>query len=177
VAAADAEDGRRRPDGEGREAAKHLRVVVVEVGERPAEDDGLRVELFGRLDHLGEMRDANLGLDDQPLDIVDDVVEREPRDVTLALQLGGGRLAPLAAREFGEVGLVAQQVVDDEDANLVDPLLEGLVRAVGALAVWERERVELLLRVVVCLWRHRAKTLSPLVLHFRCAAGAAGCSG
>src|ERR1044072_9386871 len=74
VAAADAEDGRRRLHGAGPDAAQHLRGVVVEVGERAAQPDGLGLELLGGVHGLGQMRDANLGLFDEPLDVVDDVV-------------------------------------------------------------------------------------------------------
>src|SRR4051812_40486941 len=106
------------------------------------------------------MRDVYLGLLDQPLDVVDDVVERKPGDVALAFELRRRRLAPLAARRLGEVRLVAQEVVDDEDADAPYPLLERLVRAVGTLAVREGKRVELLLgRVLGRLCSHLEKVL------------------
>src|SRR5215211_1427519 len=49
--------------------------VVVEVRQRPAQHDGLGGELGRGRGGLREVRDADLGLLDEPLDVVDDVVE------------------------------------------------------------------------------------------------------
>jgi hypothetical protein len=142
VPAADAEDGRRRPHGELREATEHGGVVVVEVGERAAQHDGVGPELARGLDGLGEMRDARLGLAHQPRHVRDDVLDGEVRDVALARDLRLGALAQLFERHVGEVTLFEQEVVDDEDADRLDALLDGLEGAVGPLGVGEGERLD-----------------------------------
>src|SRR5919199_475432 len=162
VSAADAEHRDLRPHDPAGEAADHLRVVVVEVRERAAQDDGLRAKLLDRLDSLREVYDASLWLLDETRDVADDVLDGERGDVALAFELRGSRLAPLPAREVGEVRLVAQERVDDEDADRADALLDRLVVAEGALAVGEGERVRLfVLRLLGRLWRRQVNRNPP----------------
>jgi hypothetical protein len=142
VAAADAEDGRGGADGEVGEAAQHLGLVVVEVGERAGEDDGVWAELAGGLDCLRQVCDARLGVAHEPRDVRDDVVHGEVRDVPLARDLRLGPLAQLLQGRLGEVALFEQEVVDDEDADRVNPLLDGLEGAEGALGEGEGERLD-----------------------------------
>lgn len=132
-------------------------IVVVKVAQRSAQGNRIRAKLFFSLSDLGKMRDANLGFSHKPQHVVAYVVERESGDFAVVLQIGLEMFPPLFNSHVGDVSLVAQEIVNDEDARRLDTFFDRLVPAECALVEGEWERLCFVYRDVFVkqyLFRH-----------------------
>ena len=160
--ATDAEHGPARPAYEGSEVVDDSLVIKIKILKRAAQDNRLRAKLLDRFCYLREVRFVYVRVLDETRDVVADIFEGEFSDQALAIEMHPDIRAPLFQRHFGEVSLVAQEIIYDEHAHLIDAFFYRLVAAGSALIERERERlgfIERYLFVEEYLLYHKLKLL------------------
>src|SRR5712664_2134217 len=113
---------------------------------------------------------------DQPANVADDILQRQRSNLTFAIQMRSHLRTPILVRHLGQIILVPQQVIDDQDPCLFDLFLDRFETT--KITLVEREgrvlgRVEVLhfvglnlLGLLDHLWVS-AKTLSAELINSR----------
>ena len=114
-------------------------IVVIKICKCAAHHDRIGLKLFDSRRYLGQVNGHRLWILDQPQDVLRNVITRHSRDLSLEFELGLGRPVPVFTCEIGDVRIVAQQVVDDQNLGVINALFDRLVPAVRALVVRKRQ--------------------------------------
>src|SRR5437870_5495671 len=126
---ADSQHRRRRFANEAPKVVEDFRLVVIKVAQRTAKHNRVGMKIIHRFGKRSDVHDARSRLLYEPLNVADDVLQSQRRNLAFALQMRQGLLSPVAAGDVGQITLVAQQIIDDQDASLIDGLLDGFVAA------------------------------------------------
>src|SRR2546421_5934696 len=113
MAPANPEDRDTRLFDEARELFEKILPVVIEIPQRAAENNGVRLELFCSFGKFADMRDLGCRLFHQPLDVRHYILQSEGGNLALALQLSVDFFAPVATRNVRQIVSVTQQIVDN----------------------------------------------------------------
>ena len=132
MAATDAHDRRAGRRDEAIEAVDQRRVVKIKVAQGATENDRVRIERFNDgLVERGEMDGPDLRLADQNADVLLDIGEGERGDKSLQPDPFAGIEAGLAARLSGVLGLIGNQIIDEQHARVGNPRPDRLVETVS----------------------------------------------
>jgi len=138
---ADAEHGCRRLANEAGKVFKDFRFIVIEVSQRTAEHDRMGLKLGNAIGECSHVDDARLGLLNQTLDVGNDILQSQNGNLALALELNCNVFSPIRSRHLRQIAFVAEQVVDNQHARLIDTFLNRLVVAERALIEGEGKRL------------------------------------
>src|SRR4030095_838761 len=139
VRTADRENGDLRLNYELTKRIEVLRVVVVEIAERSAQDYRIGNEIAHSLSYFGQVYRQSFRILDKTDYILRDVVAGERRDLAFATQLILDRLPPFPSRERGKIRRVAKETVHDQHACVLDPFLDRLIMAESPPIIWKRQ--------------------------------------
>ena len=141
MAAADSQHRCARRANEAHKVIEDFRLIVIKVAQRATEHNRVGTEIVDRIGKRGDMDDARSRLLYQPVNVADDVLQSQRRDLAFTLQMRERLLSPIAARDVGQITFIAQKIIDDQDASFIDGLLDGFVTAERLLVEREGKRL------------------------------------
>src|SRR5262245_10309068 len=93
-------------------------MVIIKVAQRAAQHDRFGLELSRRFMQFRNMYYFDFRPDHQPLNVTDDILDRHAGYLPFTFQMRLCRGTPFAFGKIRQVAFIAQQVIDDEYANL-----------------------------------------------------------